>query len=187
MIGEYNKVMDLENIFSLKNFYVPKVETKKDLIKEILKEKNTFFKKNPQAVKENFTFKPTNFTKKLYERFLTTSYKMFGNFNLSNKNSKLCYVLCTNKNTYNSVPHHHINTSTINSVYYLNIPNTACEIKFLIDNKWISYQPSDHELLIFPNYLVHDTVKNNIKEWRISLNMEIICDFKWNTGKKNEI
>ena len=59
MIGEYNKVMDLENIFSLKNFYVPKVKTKKDLIKEILKEKNTFFKKDPQALDTNFKFKPT--------------------------------------------------------------------------------------------------------------------------------
>ena len=178
--------MEIKNIFSIKNFYVPKVKTKKDLIKEILKEKNTFFKKDPQALDTNFKFKPTNFTKKLYKRFLTTSYRMFGNFNLSNKNSELCYILCTNKNTYKSVPHHHKNTSTINSVYYLNVPTTPCEIKFLINDKWVSYQPSNYELLIFPNYLVHDTVKNDIKEWRISLNMEIICDYKWDQNVANK-
>ena len=171
--------MTPENIFSLKNFYVPKAKIKKNLIKEILKEKNTFFKKDPKALDTNFPFKSPYFTNKLYKKFLTTSYKIFGNFNLSNKNSDLCYILCTNKNTYKSVPHDHINTSTINSVYYLNVPNTTCEIKFLVNNKWISYQPSNYELLIFPNYLVHDTIKNDTKEWRISLNMEIICDFKW--------
>ena len=51
--------MTPENIFSLKNFYVPKAKIKKNLIKEILKEKNTFFKKDPKALDTNFPFKIT--------------------------------------------------------------------------------------------------------------------------------
>ena len=53
------------------------------------------------------------------------------------------------------------------------------EIQFLIDDKWINYQPVENQLIIFPNYLKHNTTKNNTKEWRISINMEIMCDYKW--------
>ena len=47
-----------------------------------------------------------------------------------------------------------------------------------MNDKWIDYQPKPNELLIIPNYLVHDTAFHNTEEWRISLNFEIVTNNK---------
>ena len=107
---------------------------------------------------------------------------MFKEIDLADRNSTKCWSLCTNKDYWESVPHDHLETSTINTVYYLQIPkidNHYCgKIRFLINNEWEDYQPKPNELLIIPNCLVHDTTFHNTEEWRISLNFEIITNNK---------
>jgi hypothetical protein len=44
-----------------------------------------------------------------------------------------------------------------------------------MNDEWHYYQPENDEIIIFPNYLVHDATAHKSKEWRISVNMEIIC------------
>lgn len=167
-------------MISIKNFFIP--NNKESLIIDILKQKDDFFKSNSKAIETNFKLKENDFTKSLYVKYLKVAKKELGNFNLYDNNSNACWCLCTNIDVYKSVPHDHSKTSVINAVYYLNVPDTSCAIKFFKNNKWENYQPSNYELLIFPNYLVHDTEQNKTKEWRISINMEILCDYKW--GKK---
>lgn len=96
------------------------------------------------------------------------------------------WCLCTNKDNWKSYIHDHIETSTINAVYYLNVPQidykkVGC-LKLFHNNKWFSYLPSNNELLIFPNYLKHDTEYHKTDDFRISINMEILCNNKinWN-------
>ena len=107
---------------------------------------------------------------------------LFKEIDLADRNSTKCWSLCTNKDYWESVPHDHLETSTINTVYYLQIPkigNNFCgKIRFLINNEWEDYQPKPNELLIIPNCLVHDTTFHNTEEWRISLNFEIITNNK---------
>lgn len=168
-------------VFSFKNFHKFNKKEKLDFTKIILEDKNNFFEENGYefGVTNNVPLRDNIYTKTLYEKFLQLSRKNFGPFNLLKNNSTKCWSLLTNKDTYVSLPHDHIKTSVINSVYYLCVPEQKGKIQFLINEKWIDYQPIEDELLIFPNFLTHNTTKNNTNEWRISINMEIMCDYSW--------
>jgi hypothetical protein len=168
------------NIHSIKNFYLFEDKNKKKLIAHILNDKDKHDNK-PKSKKElqNFRISPHPLLNNLYEEFLKECKNSLGDFTIYQKNSKDLFSLCTNKNYYSSVPHDHISTSTIVGVYYLNIPDDKAAIIFDIDKKWRPYMPTEGELLIFPNYLKHDTLQNNTEEWRISINMEILCDHLW--------
>lgn len=176
------RIIENQPIFSIKNFY--SFKNKKQFVKDILKQREHFFKLRKDALQYNFLLAESKNTEILYNSFLKVAKKHFGKFNLLETNLPLCFSLCTNKDYYKSVPHNHLNTSTINSVYYLNVPNNEGKIQFLVNNKWLEYQPVEKELLIFPNYLEHNTTKNNTKEWRISINMEILCDYDWNKNER---
>jgi len=115
----------------------------------------------------------------MYDKFLDECKSTLGKFKLFKHNSKDFHCLCTNKNYYASVPHDHMFSSTIVGVYYLNVPDNKGAILFKVNDEWGSYQPSEKELLIFPSYLEHDTLKNDTEEWRISINMEILCNHIW--------
>jgi len=101
----------------------------------------------------------------------------FGNYKILPKNKNLCWAYVSNKNEYRGGIHNHIETSTINSVYYFNMPSKhSGGISFFNENgKILTYQPKENDLLIFPNYLLHEPEKIDTEEYRISINMEIIC------------
>ena len=121
---------------------------------------------------------------KIYQNFLEYSQNRFGKLDIIQEPEM--WALCTNKDNWKSVIHNHVNTSTINAVYYLNIPQVnfknVGDIKLLHENKWYNYTPSENELIIFPNYLTHDTEYNKTDDFRVSINMEIKCnnDINWN-------
>ena len=114
----------------------------------------------------------------LYDKFYKVAQQLF-NFKVSEKSKRICWACITNNKYYDFVPHNHIKSSTINAVYYLNIPKVnkklSGPVKFKVDNKWVYYQPENNELIFFPNYLIHDATKHDSKEWRVSINMEILC------------
>ena len=169
------------NIISIKNFYDFNDKDRQKLIEDIFYCKHHHDNKpESKGVSTNFLvfLDRSNSLNKMYDKILEKSRKIFHKVDLSDKNSRKCWSLCTNKNYWKSVPHNHINTSTINTVYYLQVPKVngkLCgEIKFFHNQKWIDYQPQPNELLIFPNDLVHDTSFHDTEEWRISLNFEIL-------------
>jgi hypothetical protein len=166
-------------VYSFKNFHIFDEEEKKHFIDIIFNNKDKYISDYGynEFLTHNVEIEKCDYTNTLYNKFLQCSQDKFGPFNLLENNSNKCYALLTNIDNYASVPHDHIQTSVINSVYYLSVPRG--EIQFLIDDKWINYQPVENELIIFPNYLKHNTLKNNTKQWRISINMEIMCDYKW--------
>jgi hypothetical protein len=174
------------NIISIKNYFELNNNLKNELIEDIFSSKKIYDQEiNSPGAKNNFKVikDRNNVCKNLYLNFLQTSKEIFGDIILDPKNSDACYSLCTNKDYWESVPHDHIETSTINAVYYVQIPKINGEYcgKILLlndNNEWEKYQPEPFEMLIMPNYLVHDTEYHNTEEWRISLNMEIICKIK---------
>jgi hypothetical protein len=126
--------------------------------------------------------KYNNLVKYLYNIFLNKCEDLFGKLELSCRNRKVAWALVTNKNEHRGNIHNHIKTSTINSVYYLNVPlNKSCGIGFYDDNNKAIYthQPANDELIIFPNYLKHKTLVSNTEEYRIAINLEIICNNVW--------
>lgn len=121
-----------------------------------------------------------NFFKNLYSKFFEFSKNLFGDFTTSN-NSETCWSYASNKFDHGpGLIHNHLKTSTINSVYYLNVPESTSihhgSISFLLNGDIFTYKPKNGDLLIFPNYLDHKINFLNDEEYRISINMEIKCE-----------
>ena len=117
------------------------------------------------------------FFKNLYDKFLKNSNEIFGNFSLLEKNKFNCWCYKSSLDNYISEYHNHINTSTINGVYYYQISKND-SISFLDhDKNEIIYYPDQGEMLIFPNYLVHKPNKPSstfFGKCRYSINVEIL-------------
>ena len=162
-------------LISIKNFFNIS-KHKNNLLNEILEQMND----GGRQVK----LKSNKVLSKIYQNFLEYSQNRFGKLNIIKEPEM--WALCTNKDNWKSVVHNHIETSTINAVYYLNIPQidykNVGDIKLLHNDKWYNYMPSENELIIFPNYLTHDTEFNKTDDFRVSINMEIKCnnDIDWN-------
>ena len=156
-------------LISIKNFFNIS-KHKNNLLNEILEQMND----GGRQVK----LKSNKILSKIYQNFLEYSQNRFGKLDIIKEPE--VWALCTNKDNWKSVVHNHIETSTINAVYYLNIPQinykNVGDIKLLHNNKWYNYTPSENELIIFPNYLTHDTEFNNTDDFRVSINMEIKCN-----------
>ena len=156
-------------LISIKNFFNIS-KHKEDLLNEILDQ----MKNDGRQVK----LKSNKVLSKIYQNFLDYSQNRFGKLDIIKEPEM--WALCTNKDNWKSVVHNHIETSTINAVYYLNIPQinykNVGDIKLLHNNKWYNYTPSENELIIFPNYLTHDTEYNKTDDFRVSINMEIKCN-----------
>ena len=162
-------------LISIKDFFNIS-KHKSNLLNEILSQMNN----GGRQVK----LKSNKILSKIYQNFLEYSQNRFGKLDIIQEPEM--WALCTNKDNWKSVIHNHIETSTINAVYYLNIPQidykNVGDIKLLHNDKWYNYMPSENELLIFPNYLTHDTEYNKTDDFRVSINMEIKCnnDIDWN-------
>jgi len=124
---------------------------------------------------------PTSFFQELYLKFFDTANEFFGGLNVLPKNSSMCWSYSSNDVDHGpGMIHNHIHTSTINSVYYLNIPDSATlengSIQFFLDDQTFSYRPNRFDLVVFPNFLDHRINYLNDPEYRISINMEILCE-----------
>lgn len=119
------------------------------------------------------------FLDNLYSKFFELSESIFGEIVLHERNSRRSWSLCTNQDYYASVKHNHIENSTINGVYYFNIPKmkrNEGNIVFYHEGSEYKYHPREGDFVLFPNYLVHNTEYHNTEDYRISINQEIICD-----------
>lgn len=113
----------------------------------------------------------------LYSRFLEKSEEIFGELNLTEENSTDCHALCQNCEFWDFNPHIHDNCD-INSVYYLKIPKEYGSIMVTDDTNsgiWEEIRPIQDDLIIFPADLWHDPLFTSTVDWRISVNMEILC------------
>lgn len=115
----------------------------------------------------------------VYTKFLELSESIFGDLTLLDRNSRRTWCLCTNKDYYASVKHDHLENSTINGVYYFNIPKMRRDegrIVFYHNGLEHKYHPREGDFVLFPNYLVHNTEYHDTEEYRISINQEILCN-----------
>tara|TARA_B100000287_G_C20489696_1_gene724592 strand:- start:95 stop:631 length:537 start_codon:yes stop_codon:yes gene_type:complete len=168
------------NIITIRDFYIIDDDKKEILLEDIFYSKDKHdTKKDSVGIKKNFPIlrDRNNITEILYKKFFKASENIFGRIDLHEGNSSQAWSLCTNKDYWESVPHDHKKSCTINAVYYLQIPKIDGKycgmIRFLVDGEWRDYQPEPYELIIMPNHLKHDTTFHDTEEWRISLNFEI--------------
>lgn len=126
--------------------------------------------------------KKYDFINTIYEKFLQESKKLFGAIQLDPTNIKDGWAYINNKNFYKNGIHNHLNTSTINSVYYLNVPDTKTGSINFFDNEHnviYKHHPKEKELIIFPNYMLHEPCQSMTDEYRIAVNLEIKCQNIW--------
>lgn len=118
----------------------------------------------------------------LYNTCFAIVKDLFGPFTLSVKQKNCCWANVYNKDGYNgkgfiSNMHHHLRTSTINLVYYLNIPNDEEKntggLMILHENREYIFYPDNMDLLIMPSWLPHEPLPHRSPENRIAINMEI--------------
>ena len=116
----------------------------------------------------------------LYDTFVIICKNIFGELYISEHNRKLCWANVYNCDSYRSNLHHHLRTSTINSVFYLKIPPdnspNASGLRTVYKNTNYVFIPDELDLVIMPSWLPHEPLPHNSKENRIAINMELRCD-----------
>jgi len=170
-----NKIYDRFPVFLIENFHIINSSNKEELIQLILENKKLY---HNEQFSYNFPIKIDNkdFFVELYEKFYNFCEKTF-TFTPKTNSSNTCWVYISDKNDFKEVWHNHLNTSTINSVYYLNIPeNDYVTIDFELNGNIYTRKVNDYDLIIFPNYLNHKPNRCYKDGYRISINMEIICN-----------
>lgn len=157
-------------ILSVPDFFTPK--NRQELIDIVIKNKN--LEKSPDNISFPIIEDPSKQFTELYKKF----YKLcdeYYTFTKSPESSEKVFAYCSDKENCAASWHNHMESSTINAVYYLNIPGET-SIDFQFNESELTYSPIQDELIIFPNYLEHKPNKCTGEGYRISINMEIICE-----------
>jgi hypothetical protein len=117
---------------------------------------------------------PCNDFAKIYNTFFSIVSNIFGPFNLSTKQRNYCWANVYNKDSYRSNLHHHLRTSSVNGIFYLNLPSaTDGGLKLVHDDQELTFMPENLDLLIMPAWMPHEPLPVNTLENRIAINMEI--------------
>jgi hypothetical protein len=177
------------NIYSIK---MPVNSNRQECYTAIVKDHKELLDNNYYIKRQSSSFildyKYDDLVTYLYNYFVNKCKDLFGGLEFSYKNRSIGWAYVSNKNDYRSCIHNHINSATINSVYYLNIPSSESgAIKFYDDNYKVVYthQPVNDELIIFPSYLLHEPQMSNTEEYRVAINLEItLCNNVWKKEKK---
>jgi len=170
-------IFDGVPIILFENFIIPKENEKKYIVNDIefRKKRNNDNNNGKNNVKVLCDY--NNFIKKLYEKFILTSKKTLNTFSIHENNSEQAWTYCTNQDDIHHVWHNHINTSTINSVYYLQVPNCGGgQLEIQYKNKRFDFHPKEYDFIIFPDFLDHAPRRPYCKEYRISINLELLCN-----------
>ena len=144
--------------------------------------------KHQYVIKENWSLNnfciddPDGTWDNVYQQFLDTCTELFGPLNILPKNSRKCWLYCSNKDHHLAGIHNHQNTSMINGVYYFSVPGSSYFDGALTfynrDNIEIwTYKPREQDLVIFPGFLNHQPSQSNTVEYRFAVNMEIQCEW----------
>jgi hypothetical protein len=119
----------------------------------------------------------------LYNTFKHICNTVFENLDISIYNRTICWANVYNKNTYRSNLHHHLRTSSINSVFYLQVPidkmENSCGLRVITkDHLDQVFIPEELDLVIMPSWMPHEPLPHNSQFNRIAINMEIACNQK---------
>lgn len=82
------------------------------------------------------------------------------------------WIYVQNNIRSNNVWHNHVDTSTINAVFYIDPPKKGGELQLLLNNTIHSVKPQKNKIYIFPYWMDHRPSSQDDPEWRISVNIE---------------
>ena len=76
---------------------------------------------------------------------------------------------------WSSVWHNHVNTSSINAVYYIDPPKRGGGLNLRLYGTEHIIHPEPNIIYIFPYWLEHRPLPQEDSAWRISVNIEYMC------------
>ena len=178
---QYRKVTDDFPILLVENFCVPDAELKAGLMEVVLENRQ-----RNRRMEAGFNFlidrDYRHFFAILYNKFLKCAFEIFPGIRLLPTNSANVWSYVSNGDDHapDDFFHNHLRSATINAVYYLNVPSSATlengSISFLLRDNTFAYKPNNFDLLLFPSYLDHKISYLDDSDYRVSINMEILCD-----------
>jgi len=88
------------------------------------------------------------------------------------------WIYCQNDKFFNSVWHSHIDTSTINAVFYIDPPEPeeggGLELRYLEQSIKVPVQKN--MIYMFPYWMDHRPLPQTSKTWRVSVNVEYMTN-----------
>ena len=88
------------------------------------------------------------------------------------------WIYCQNDKFFNSVWHSHIDTSTVNAVFYIDPPEAeeggGLELRFLEQSIKVPVQKN--MIYMFPYWMDHRPLPQTSPAWRISVNVEYMTN-----------
>jgi len=132
-----------------------------------------------EAPDQQYSFKiasQDDFFGLLHYKFFSECLFAFEPFTLHPTSQKSCFAYVQNNARWSSVWHDHLQTSTINGVYYLTAPDTEGQLWFMFRETLLKVTPEEGWLYLFPRWLLHKPVPQKSADYRISLNVELISN-----------
>ena len=77
---------------------------------------------------------------------------------------------------WNSVWHTHVKTSSVNAVYYIDPPRRGGGLNLRFNGIEHIIHPKPNLIYIFPYWMEHRPLPQEDADWRISVNIEYMCD-----------
>ena len=85
------------------------------------------------------------------------------------------WIYVQNKERFNSVWHTHVNTSSVNAVFYIDPPKKGGGLNLRLNGKEVVIYPAVNKLYMFPYWMEHRPLPQDDDDWRISVNIEYFC------------
>jgi len=85
------------------------------------------------------------------------------------------WTYCQNKDFSICVNHNHVNTATINGVFYVNPASSGGKLEYTLEDGVHQLQPKPNKIYLFPYWLYHKPTPQLDNEWRIAVNIEFMC------------
>tara|TARA_Y100000114_G_scaffold100901_1_gene94023 strand:- start:2318 stop:2857 length:540 start_codon:yes stop_codon:yes gene_type:complete len=167
-------VKKLENYLLIKDFMFDDLNQKhKSKMIEKFK-KDVIDNPDEKKIYSNTLYEDPTYTSIISNSFLKIIEKEFTVSDITNPIRTCIYV--QNNNISSNVWHNHVNTSTINAVFYIDPPQHGGELQLLLSNICYSIKPQKNKIYIFPYWMDHRPTPQIDTEWRISVNIEYMCN-----------
>lgn len=85
------------------------------------------------------------------------------------------WIYCQNNKRNKSVWHSHVNTCTVNGVFYIDPPKEGGGLQLFLNGFVDTIQPKKDKLYLFPYWMDHRPLPQEDDDWRISVNVEYFC------------
>lgn len=124
--------------------------------------------------------------KRLYQFFFNTVVTTFGKLDLAPRHKTWCWANVYNCYDLKTNMHNHAHVSSINCIYYLQIPNdippTEGGLALCKDGHHFAiYQPEGGDMIIMPSAVLHEPQYHSSENHRIAINMEITINSSTST------